>query len=59
MYSPNMLLNMNKEDYELNVMQGHSKNESIVKENIEIASSMPSIREIIMTEGKAYITEKK
>ncbi|EKO1913483.1 DUF3794 domain-containing protein [Clostridium botulinum] len=59
MYSPNMMLNMNKEDYELNVMQGHSKNECIVKENIEITSDMPSIRSIIMTEGKAYITDKK
>lgn len=58
-YSPTMKLTIDKKDYELNVMQGHSNIETIVKSNIDISSDMPRIREIIMSSANVYITDKK
>jgi LysM repeat protein len=57
-YSPSALMKMNKRDYELNVMHGHSTNQSIVKASIELAGR-PKAAKIIMCSGKVCITDKK
>lgn len=58
-YSPNTVLQMEKKDYELNVMQGQASNESIVKGNIDLNSEQPKPAEIIMCSAKASVTDKK
>lgn len=58
-YSPSSLMQMDKKDYELNVMHGHSICQSIVKYNIEMDSSSPKISQILMSCGKVCITDKK
>jgi LysM repeat protein len=58
-YSPSSLMQMDKKDYELNVMHGHSTCQSIVKYNIEMDSNKPKIAQILMNCGKVCITDKK
>lgn len=58
-YSPSSLMQMNKKDYELNVMHGHAVSQSIVKYNIEMDSSKPKISQILMCCGKVCVTDKK
>ncbi|MBC2579895.1 SPOCS domain-containing protein [Clostridium sp. DJ247] len=58
-YSPSSLMNMNKKDYELNVMHGHATNQAIVKASIELDNNAPKVSEIIMSCGKVCITDKK
>lgn len=58
-YSPSSLMQMNKKDYELNVMHGHATNQSIVKYNIEMDSDSPKISQVLMACGKVCITDKK
>lgn len=58
-YSPSIMLDMEKKNYELNVMHGQATNESIVKGNIEIPDEAPKPASIIMTNGKVYVTDKK
>lgn len=58
-YSPSSLMEMNKKDYELNVMHGHATSQSIVKYNIEMDSSKPKVSQIITSCGKVCITDKK
>jgi len=58
-YSPTMMLDMAKKNYELNVMHGYSSNEAIVKGNIEMAPGMPKPQEVVMVTGKVSITDKK
>ena len=58
-YSPSSIMKMNKKDYELNVMHGHSNNDSIVKGSIEIGSNRPKASNVIMCSGEVCITDKK
>lgn len=59
MYCPEAMLDIKKKDYELNVMHGQTEKEHIVKNNIEIDSTMPKVKEILMTNGKVCVTDKK
>ncbi|OFI06176.1 LysM domain/BON superfamily protein [Clostridium acetireducens DSM 10703] len=58
-YSPNTIMDMERKDYDLNVIHGHGKNETIVKENIEITSDMPKASEIIICYGDVCVTNKR
>lgn len=58
-YSPNMLLDIEKNKYLLNVMQGHVVQQTIVKENIDIPSELVNPNKILMCTGSVSITEKK
>lgn len=57
-YSPSILMKMDKKDYELNVMHGHSASQNIVKSSIELTGK-PKAAKIIMCCGKVCITDKK
>ncbi|MHC6181305.1 DUF3794 and LysM peptidoglycan-binding domain-containing protein [Clostridium sp. JNZ X4-2] len=57
-YSPSSLMQMDKKDYELNVMHGQNTAQSMIKSNIELgANSKP--KEVIMCYGEVCITDKK
>jgi LysM repeat protein len=58
-YSTQMIIDMVKKDYLLNVMQGQNNAEAIVKENIELDSDMPKPEAVIMGSGKVIVTDKK
>lgn len=57
-YSPYELMNMDRKDYQVNVMHGHSNSKSMVKGTIEL-SNKPKVSKIIMCCGEACITDKK
>jgi hypothetical protein len=57
-YSPSSLMQMDKKDYELNVMHGQNTTQSMIKSNIELeGNSRP--KEVIMCYGEVCITDKK
>jgi LysM repeat protein len=58
-YSPSMVMNMEKKNYDLNVMHGHASNEAIVKGNIEIPEDFPKPASIVLTTGNVCVTDKK
>lgn len=58
-YSPTMIMDMEKRNYDLNVMHGHASNETIVKGNIELADDMPKPVSIIMPTASVCVTDKK
>ncbi|MCM8709675.1 DUF3794 domain-containing protein [Clostridium sp. SYSU_GA19001] len=58
-YSPSMMMDMEKKNYELNVMHGQASNEAIVKNNIELMDDMPRPASIVMSTGKVCVTDKK
>lgn len=58
-YSPSMMLNMEKKNYEMNVMHKQLQEEVAVKGEIEIDDESPKPREILYCHGDACITEKK
>lgn len=58
-YSPDTMFDIKRDNYEMNLIYGHSSNESIVKENLNFTDDMPMASEIIMSYGKAIITEQK
>lgn len=58
-YSPNMMLNMTKKNYELNIIHGQSNYESIVKGNIDIGPNNPRALEVINCSGNVCVTDKK
>lgn len=58
-YSPNMIMKMDKTEYELNVMHGQATSQSIVKGDIELRDAYPKVSKIIMCCGKVMITDKK
>jgi LysM repeat protein len=58
-YSPSMVMDMERKNYELNVMHGQANNEAIVKGNIEIDSEMPKPSSIIMAMGNVCVTDRK
>lgn len=58
-YSPDAILNMKKENYELNDMVGNVNTETVVKGDIEIDKESPKPVEVIMASGNVCITDKK
>jgi LysM repeat protein len=58
-YSPSIMMDMEKKNYELNVMHGQAENEAIVKSNIEIGENMPKPTSIVMPMAKVCVTDKK
>lgn len=58
-YSPTMTLNMDKKEYEMNVMLKQILDETVVKGEIQIASEMPKPTEIIMCKAGVCVTEKR
>ncbi|MCY6485590.1 DUF3794 domain-containing protein [Clostridium aestuarii] len=58
-YSPTKLLEMDKTNYELNVMLGQNTYETIVKENIELNNKNIRATEVVLCCGKTCVTDKK
>jgi len=58
-YSPSMTMDMEKKNYELNVMHGQATNEAIVKGNIELGENTPKPASIVMSTGNVCVTDKK
>lgn len=58
-YSPSIIMDMEKKNYELNVMHGHANNEAIVKGNIELSEDMPKPASIVMASGNVCVTDRK
>lgn len=58
-YSPSMMMDMEKRNYDLNVMHGQASSEAIVKGNIELAQDTPKPESIAMSAGKVCVTDKK
>jgi hypothetical protein len=58
-YSPSMFVKVDKKDYELNVMHGHAKTQTIVKGDMELPKEMPQAAEVIMCLGNVCVTDKK
>lgn len=58
-YSPSIILEMNKKNYEVNVIQGQSLNQTIVKGNLEVGENNPKPKEVINCNGSAVVTDKK
>ncbi len=58
-YSPSVRMEMNKKNFELNVIHGISDTESIVKENLEIEAGKPKPYQILIAAGKVTAADKK
>ncbi|MGV8980010.1 DUF3794 and LysM peptidoglycan-binding domain-containing protein [Clostridium sp.] len=58
-YSPTTMLEMDKKDYVLNIMQGQLLTETLVKGDIELESSMAKPSKIIMCNASVSVTDKK
>lgn len=58
-YSPTINLEMDRKDYDLNVMQGQLLTETLVKGDIEINNSMAKPSKIIMCNANVCVTDKK
>lgn len=58
-YSPVLLLNMTRKDYDLNISNGHAYAESLVKGSIEIPEITEKPAQIIMTSCFVCVTDKK
>lgn len=58
-YSPTTMLEMDKKDYGLNVMQGQLLTETLVKGDIELDSNRSKPSKVIMTNATVCITDKK
>lgn len=58
-YSPTVMLEMEKKDFELNVNHGNTTVEAITKDNLDVNPAYGRPTEMIMNTGKASITDKK
>jgi LysM repeat protein len=58
-YSPTTNLEMDKKDYDLNVMQGQLSTDTLVKGDIELNSSMARPNKVIMCNASVCVTDKK
>jgi LysM repeat protein len=58
-YSPSLIMDMEKKNYELNVMHGQAANEAIVKGNIELSADAPKPASIVMSTGNVCVTDRK
>lgn len=58
-YSPSMILNMEKKKYNMNIIHEQMNVERIIRGDIELDSSIPRPREIILCHADLNITDKK
>lgn len=58
-YSPSIKMEMNKKNFELNVIHDISNTETIVKENLEIDDGKLKPSQVLIATGKATIIDKK
>lgn len=58
-YSPTVITEIDRKDYELNVMHGQAFSQTVVKSDIEISKDMPKVKDIVSCLGNVCITEKK
>lgn len=58
-YSPELSLNIKKQEYDLSLMYGQSSIENMVKENIDFKAGQPNPISIVLSLGKVSITDKK
>jgi LysM repeat protein len=58
-YSPSMSLNMDKKEYEMNVMHKQLLDEIVVKGDIQLSDEMPRPKEIILCTASVCVTDKK
>lgn len=58
-YSPELNLNIKKQDYDLSLMYGQSTIENMVKENIDFKAGEPNATGVVLSLGKVSITDKK
>lgn len=58
-YSPTTMLEMDKKDYGLNVMQGQLLTETLVKGDIELNNNMAKPSKVIMCNASVCVTDKK
>lgn len=58
-YSPNMLVRLDKKNYDLNVMHGQNTCETIVKGDIEVSEDSYKPVEVVTSSSKVCITDKK
>ena len=58
-YSPTTMLEMDKKDYGLNVMQGQLLTETLVKGDIELSNNMARPSKVIMCNASVCVTDKK
>jgi LysM repeat protein len=58
-YSPTTNLEMDKKDYDLNVMQGQLLTDTLVKGDIELNSNMARPNKVIMCNASVCVTDKK
>ncbi|WP_026882075.1 DUF3794 and LysM peptidoglycan-binding domain-containing protein [Clostridium akagii] len=58
-YSPELNIQIEKQDYKLNLVYGQSNIESIVKENIDVNKENGLPTEVVLIIGKVSITDKK
>ncbi|NMM61576.1 DUF3794 domain-containing protein [Clostridium sp. P21] len=57
-YSPSELMQMDRKDYQVNVIHGQSSSKNLVKGTIEL-SNKPKVSKLIMCCGETCITDKK
>lgn len=58
-YCPTKMVKMDKEEFNINVIQGQNQTETLAKGDIEIANDMPKPSKVIMTTADVNITDKK
>ncbi|AWZ49334.1 peptidase M23 [Clostridiaceae bacterium 14S0207] len=58
-YSPSMLLDMEKQKYDMNIIQNQVCVEKVIRGDIEVDMEMPSPREIILCKSTLNVTDKK
>ncbi len=58
-YSPRAIMDMEKKNYQLNVLHGQNTSEVMVKGNLELESSAHRVMESIMSCGEVCIVDKK
>lgn len=57
-YSPSMVLNMEKKNYEMNVVHKQAHDEVVVKHEIELEDDA-KIKDILFSKGEVLVTDKK
>lgn len=58
-YCPSKLIKMEKEEFDMNIIQGNEQTELLVKGDIEIPEDMAKPIKVIMATGDVNITDKK
>ncbi|MFX0548321.1 DUF3794 and LysM peptidoglycan-binding domain-containing protein [Hathewaya histolytica] len=58
-YCPNMILNMEKKQYNMNIIHDQVTEERVIKGDVELDSTIPRPREIIFCKATLNVTDKK